>query len=135
MKYISAKLIAPCGMNCNLCSARLREEKHIVKCPGCRAADKEKPRSCVSCVIKNCAIIKKNDWKYCSPQCPQFPCRRLRNLDKRYRTKYGLSMIANLNTIADQGIRKFVAGEEKKWVKNGQVFCVHNKKYYGGKNN
>jgi len=36
-KNIPLELIAPCGMNCNLCSAYLREEKYIVKCPECKA--------------------------------------------------------------------------------------------------
>jgi len=130
MKSISPKLIAPCGMNCNLCSAYLREEKYIVKCPGCRADNKYKPNSCAKCIVKNCQILKQNKWKYCSSRCQKFPCARLKSLDKRYRTKYGMSMIDNLNNIEKNGIRKFIKQEEKKWIKGNKIFCVHRKKYY-----
>lgn len=33
-------LIAPCGMNCSICMAYLREKN---KCPGCRGNDIDKP--------------------------------------------------------------------------------------------
>ena len=45
-------------------------------------------------------------------ECAAFPCRRLRQLDLRYRTKYGMSMLANLEAIRTFGIRKFVALQE-----------------------
>jgi hypothetical protein len=124
------KLIAPCGMNCNLCSAYLRKEGYIRKCPGCRGNNNDKPNYCVRCKIKNCKIIKKNNWKYCSIKCEKFPCQRLKNLDKRYRTKYMMSMIDNLNNIEKKGIRKFIKQEENKWIKGNKIFCVHNKKYF-----
>lgn len=129
-KSIPLELIAPCGMNCNLCSAFLREEKYIVKCPGCRADDHYKPRSCAKCIINHCEILKQNQWQYCSSQCPQFACNRLKNIDRRYRTKYGMSMIDNLNDIEKRGIRAFIAQEEKKWIKGDQIFCVHKKVYF-----
>lgn len=121
---MKTKLIAPCGMNCNLCVAFLREKN---KCPGCRT---NKIEYCRKCTIRNCAIIKKNKWKFCSVKCEKFPCTRLKNLDKRYKTKYSMSMIDNLNFIHKKGIRNFVKKEINKWTKKGKVFCVHNKKYY-----
>lgn len=44
-------LIAPCGMNCNLCLANLREKN---TCPGCRISKKEKSISRDKCKIKKC---------------------------------------------------------------------------------
>jgi hypothetical protein len=120
-------LIAPCGMNCNLCIAYLREKN---KCPGCRIYSADKPDTRTACVIKNCKVLKDNNWKYCSRKCEKYPCKRLKDLDKRYRTKYMMSMIDNLEFINQKGIRKFIRLEEKRWIKDNKIFCVHNKKYF-----
>ncbi len=127
---MNSKLIAPCGMNCALCLGYLREKN---KCPGCRS-DKDTPNYCTRCIIKNCKIIKENNWKYCSPKCKKYPCVRLKKLDKRYKTKYCMSMINNLNDIEKNGIRSFLKQEEKRWIKGNKIFCVHDKKYYEIKN-
>ena len=94
---IKSGLIAPCGMNCALCMARLIREKN--QCPGCRGDELGKPKHCVQCVIVNCDHFKETKNKYCSSKCAKFPCTRLRNLDKRYRTKYHMSMLENLKYI------------------------------------
>ena len=121
-------LIAPCGMNCGICSAYLRKEKPVVKCLGCREVIKNK--YCRKCIIKNCNILKKNNWKFCSDKCGRYPCARLKSLDKRYRNKYGMSMVENLETIQKKGIRKFLKQQKKKYQKKQGVICVHNKKVY-----
>jgi hypothetical protein len=48
-------------------------------------------------------------------------------LDKRYRTKYGASMIGNLRAIAADGINRFIAAEKKQWACRGcgKVLCMH----------
>ena len=127
IKGIPLKLIAPCGMNCNLCLGYLRD-KNV--CPGCRDYYCSEGDYRQSCIIKNCKILKRNKWKYCSIKCENFPCARLKSLDKRYRIKYGMSMIENLNNIAKNGIRAFIRQEVKKWIKRDSVFCVHRKTYY-----
>jgi hypothetical protein len=124
---MKTKLIAPCGMNCNLCIAFLREKN---KCPGCNFQGKPNSDYFRKCTIKNCKIIEKNNWKFCSDKCEKFPCKRLKNLDKRYKTKYSMSMIENLEKIKKKGILKFIKGEEKRWIKGNKIFCVHNKKYF-----
>ena len=125
-KTISLGLIAPCGMNCNLCIGYLREKN---RCPGCNNID-NKSNYHIRCIIRNCKILQQNKWKYCSSKCDKFPCTRLKNLDKRYRTKYGMSMIENLHHIEENGIKEFVRQEEKKWVKEDKIFCVHLKMYF-----
>ncbi|MBN1566296.1 MAG: DUF3795 domain-containing protein [Acidobacteria bacterium] len=109
-------MIAPCGMNCSVCVAYLAMKNDLKKkgfsrsyCAGCR------PRG------KNCAFMKKKCEKlgegliqFCY-KCENFPCQRLKHLDKRYRTKYHLSMIENLNFIKANGMEKFLAREEAKW--------------------
>ncbi|OGO18850.1 MAG: hypothetical protein A2Z15_08325 [Chloroflexi bacterium RBG_16_50_11] len=113
---MEAILIAPCGMNCALCSAYLAREYDLKKqgimrsyCMGCR------PRG------KNCAFMKKSCErlgkglvKYCY-ECADYPCRRLKHLDKRYRTNYHMSVIENLEFIRNQGIEKFLKRETEKW--------------------
>jgi hypothetical protein len=83
------------------------------KCAGCRGSNKNKSISCARCIIKNCEILKDSNWKHCSEKCEKFPCQRLKNLDKIYRTKYGMSMIENLRFIKDNGIRRFIKNEKK----------------------
>ena len=118
-----AKLIAPCGMNCGVCMAYLREKN---KCPGCHAPDTDKNISCVRCKIKNCEVFKGGKAKFCF-ECINFPCDRLKHLDKRYRTKYNMSMLENLENIKLSGINKFVKNENIRWIcsKCGGTICVH----------
>jgi hypothetical protein len=120
----NAKLIAPCGMNCGVCMAYLREKN---KCPGCRGNNENKSISCVRCIIKNCRILKQNKLGFCSEKCKKYPCIRLRNLDKRYRTKYNMSMIENLENIKTKGIKKFLKNQKIKYTcsKCNGTICVH----------
>ena len=120
---IKSSLIAPCGMNCGICMAYLREKK---KCPGCRESNENKSFSVVNCRIKNCDELKKNNVKFCFT-CKKFPCARIKHIDKRYRTKYNMSMIENLENIKKFGIRKFVNNEKIRWAcsKCGGTICVH----------
>jgi len=64
---------------------------------------------------------------FCSDKCEKFPCARLKNLDKRYRTKYKMSMLENLENIKKFEIKKFVKFEQKRWKcpKCGELLCVH----------
>lgn len=123
MSEMKADLIAPCGMNCRLCLAYQREKKH---CPGCRGDDAGKSASCVSCIIKNCTVIQSNQSGFCY-QCEKYPCLRLRQLDKRYRTKYRMSMLKNLEKIKEDGLDQFLQQEEERWKcpSCGGTLCVH----------
>jgi hypothetical protein len=124
-KSIKSTLIAPCGMNCSLCHAYIRN-KNV--CPGCYGDDDLKSKSCAMCHIKNCEIRKAEKFKYCF-ECYEFPCLWMKRIDKRYRTKYAMSMIDNLEYIKQSGIRTFVRQEKKKWIcaNCGKIICVHKK--------
>lgn len=111
-ELIHNEMIAPCGMNCGLCIGHLREKR---KCPGCRTLDAYKSSYGRECYIRSCQILKNNNLEYCSDKCEKYPCTRLKNLDKRYRTKYGMSMIENLSSIEKNGLEKFLKIEEEKW--------------------
>ncbi len=121
---IKSELIASCGMNCGICMAYLREKN---KCDGCRSSYKNKPESCRKCIIIRCENLKKTKSKFCSEKCEKFPCARLKSLDKRYRTKYNMSMLENLKNIEELGIRKFVKNEKVRWTCSecGGTICVH----------
>jgi hypothetical protein len=99
-------LIAPCGMDCAICSAFLRVKN---RCEGCYSANNQCRRNCT---IAACEKVR---GRY-HHTCGDFPCRRLKQLDTRYRTKYGMSMIANLGAIREHGIRAFVGTERDRWT-------------------
>jgi hypothetical protein len=116
-------LIAPCGMNCALCRAYGRDRR---ACPGCRGADTNKSKSCVTCKIKNCETRISSGAEFCF-QCKQFACHKIEQIDRRYRAKYGMSMIENLKNIQKLGLEHFVKSEKAKWAcpECGEPLCVH----------
>ena len=117
------KLIAPCGMNCAICRAYLRTNN---PCHGCNNAEQNKPKTRLFCKLRTC---KKRKGRFCYA-CTDFPCDRLKRLDNRYQTKYGMSEIENLKYIRDNGIKEFLEKERKRWIFNKHILCVHDKKYY-----
>jgi hypothetical protein len=130
---MKGSLIAPCGMNCGICSRYLAysnslEEQRgkVIHCLGCLPRN----RQCAF-IKKRCELLTKNRIRFCY-DCPGFPCEKLRTLDKRYRTKYGMSMIENLEFIRDKGIDKFLRRQAKKYKcpTCGGTVCVHNGRCY-----
>lgn len=122
--YRYDSMIAPCGMNCGLCIGHLREKR---PCGGCFKKDaKNKPEVCRSCNIVNCENLVADGSGFCY-ECEQYPCARLKRLDHRYRTKYGMSMLENLEYIRESGLEGFVKREEEKWVcpRCGSGLSVH----------
>ncbi|MBN2488189.1 MAG: DUF3795 domain-containing protein [Methanosarcinaceae archaeon] len=133
---IDPQLIAPCGMNCAICSSYLAYENEIPRkrgkvtyCKGCR------PRN------KQCAFLKKRcedelkllkgDIDFCF-ECNCFPCEGLERLDQGYRKKYDMSMIENLNEIKETGISRFIKDQYEKYKCSecGNLISVHNKKCF-----
>jgi len=119
----TTKSIASCGLNCGICVAYLRDKN---KCPGCMAGNEDKPKTRSDCKIKNCGELKKNDSGYCF-SCAIFPCARIKHLDERYRRKYDVSSIENLESIRKSGIRKFIENEKVRWAcpECGGTVCAH----------
>lgn len=109
-EHTDFSLIAPCGMNCGICLAHLREKN---MCMGCRNLDPHKSKSRVKCIIKNCARLHETGSGFCF-ECSNFPCTRLKQLDKRYRFKYKMSMIENLENIRKSGLEAFISAELKR---------------------
>jgi len=122
-------LIAPCGMNCALCAAYLFKQMDLNKigfhrtyCPGCIPRGKNCTHMADACELLGNGLVR-----FCF-ECESYPCKRLKALDKRYRTKYHMSMIENLNSIKEDGMKNFLETEEQKWrcPKCGGTICCHN---------
>jgi hypothetical protein len=115
--------IAPCGMNCRTCIAYMRAKN---KCPGCRIFSSEKAVTVRRCIIVNCSYLEKTESGFCY-ECVQFPCKRMKHLDNRYRTKYNTSFIENLLMIKEKGIEGFLAFESgRRTCPNcGSTLSVH----------
>jgi len=128
-KNLSSDLVAPCGMNCTLCASYLALVNDVKSkgirmpyCAGCR------PRN------KNCAFLKKQctrlmngEVAFCF-ECSDFPCDRLRTIDSRYKSRYRMSMIENLNFIKEHGMQNFLEKQKKLWkcLNCGELICCHN---------
>ena len=123
---MKSEMIAPCGMNCRLCRAYQRKRN---KCHGCNSDTSNISPHCNTCKIKNCEALSDHGSKFCFA-CDSYPCVKIKNLDKRYRLKYGMSMIQNLDTINKIGIRKFLVLEKKRWTCSqcGNLICIHDKR-------
>jgi len=91
-------------------------------CSGCRPRGKN-----CTFMKKHCDLLGKGLVQFCY-ECEKFPCSRLKDLDKRYRTKYHMSMIENLEFIKEHGMERFLEKEEAKWrcPECGEVICCHN---------
>ncbi len=118
MKYSS---VAPCGLICDLCYAFQRTKN---RCAGCNSGG-VKTSYCERCRIKQCPE-KADDSELCN-KCAKYPCKSVKNLDKRYSVKYGESAIANFDMIKEKGIRAFIREQKEKWKCPccGSLLCVH----------
>ena len=122
-------LIAPCGMNCGICSGYLALKNDVKSkgvrmsyCAGCRPRGKQ-----CAFLKKRCAKLMNDIVQYCY-ECDEFPCHSLEHMDKRYQTFFRMSMIENLEYIKEHGIAELLEREEEKWQcpDCGGVICCHN---------
>ncbi len=126
---MNQELIAPCGMNCAVCSGYLAFKNDVKSqgvrmpyCSGCRPRDKQ-----CAFLKKRCNRLLEGQVQYCY-QCPDYPCQGLQQIDKRYRSLFRMSLIDNLEYIRDKGVRSLLEKEEEKWrcPQCGAVICCHN---------
>ncbi|MHB8107327.1 MAG: DUF3795 domain-containing protein [Candidatus Cryosericum sp.] len=122
---IPVLMMAPCGMNCGVCAKHLRDRD---PCLGCLAID----RKLNHCEVGIKVCTERNAGATFCFDCAKYPCRRLRQLDLRYRTKYGMSMLENLDRIRELGLERFMAIENTRWVcpACGNPICVHDRRCY-----
>jgi hypothetical protein len=117
------KNLAPCGINCGTCRAYLRSKNN---CPGCMADSGPQRTSCLNCKIRNCAELRNSESEFCY-DCSEFPCSRLKHIDKRYKTKYRTSLIQNLIEIKTKGTEAYLLNERSRWTCKscGSALCIH----------
>ena len=96
-------MIAPCGLDCSICSRAQIEDD---PCPGCNGPDENKPDFCANrCGIILCRKRKDNGYTYCD-ECPDYPCEDVMEKENRYTTQYPLreSPLENLRAIREDGM-------------------------------
>jgi hypothetical protein len=113
------EMVAPCGMNCNLCSWVLDPAKP--GCAGCRPRGR-------GCVHKKglCPKLARSEIKFCY-QCPEFPCSSLLLIEKRYVRAHNYSFVENLNHIRRRGMPAFLEREIRRYAcpTCGGLLTVH----------
>ena len=108
-------MIAPCGLDCSICSQAQKAEN---PCPGCNGPDENKPDFCAHrCGIILCQKRKDNGWIFCDV-CPDFPCADVMEKEDRYTSAYPLreSPLENLRMIREEGLDAFLELERKTWT-------------------
>lgn len=131
MKPISEELIAPCGINCAICSRYLAYKNNLRRsqCLGCRPGNKN-----CSYLFGKCPEINNvstNERVFCY-ECKHYPCKHLNRVDARYRKNYIVSIKENLEHIKQLGIRQFIEEEYAKHrcPRCGGLFSIHNRKCF-----
>ena len=76
---------------------------------GCRPSEKN-----CAFIMKRCKYLPKKEVEFCF-ECKVFPCGNLRKLDKRYRTRFKMSMIENLEFVKENGIEEFLKNQKEKY--------------------
>jgi hypothetical protein len=128
---ISKELIAPCGMNCAICSKYLSYVNNLKQsqCVGCRPRNKR-------CEYLFAKCLGANNTTTCNAvfcfECDQYPCKEIQRMDNRYRKSYNMSVKDNLEYIEKKGIDKFINEQYKKYhcSECGELISIHNRKCF-----
>jgi hypothetical protein len=107
---IDKLMFSPCGMNCMVCYVHLKMNK---PCSGCLADDMGKPERCKNCALTSCA--KEKGITYCL-NCADYPCSRIKNMEKSYRKRYQTSLIENSRYAQAHGLKAFFEKEIERWT-------------------
>lgn len=120
---IDEALFAPCGMNCLVC---YRHCAHKTPCAGCLLGERGKPAHCRACALRDC--VRQRGLAYCY-ECGDYPCRRIKNLERSYRTRYGASLMENSEQVRTQGLAAFMAAQRARYTcpACGGVISLHDR--------
>lgn len=118
---IDCSLFAPCGMNCLVC---YRHCDHPKPCAGCLGGDSGKPGHCRQCQIKACAEEKAVSHCF---KCPEYPCKRIKALEKSYTGRYGVSLVQNSMWVQAHGLAAFLERQREQFIcpRCGGIVCLH----------
>jgi len=127
------ELIAPCGMNCAICSRYLSYVNNLKRsqCPGCQPGNKHCSYLFAKCSGINGALQGTANASFCF-ECDQYPCKQLNRMDDRYRSNYGMSVKDNLVSIKSIGVVRFTEEqyEEYRCSRCGGLISIHNRKCF-----
>lgn len=129
---IRPELIAPCGINCALCSrylAGLNNHK-TTSCPGCRPRNMRCTYLFAKCRGLNHEVLP-GAAEFCI-KCDQYPCKEIERLQKRYTSHYNIDPKANLTAIKQAGIDRFIVEEyrQHRCEHCGGLISMHNRKCF-----
>ena len=128
---ISEELIAPCGMNCAVCSRYLSYVNNLKRsqCVGCRPRNERCAYLFGKCTGIN--HTSRDKAAFCF-ECSHYPCSQINRIDERYKNNYGMSMKDNLEYISKMGVGKFIKEQYKKYrcSKCGGLISIHNRKCF-----
>lgn len=118
---IDSIMFAPCGMNCMVCYKHCYNKK---PCAGCLASDQGKPEHCRKCQIKDCRNARGIDYCY---QCPDYPCKPIKALEKSYITRYHASLMENSRSVGTLGMEVFLEQQKKRYTcpACGGIISIH----------
>jgi len=106
---INIDMLAPCGLNCTLCSRHLGKNP----CPGCRARLSEPDTYRRKCVMRAC--VMERGYFTCA-DCADRPCKRMKAFTKRYRDGYGVDLDADAARLRAIGTEAFLKEQIKAHV-------------------
>jgi len=123
---IDTKMFAPCGMNCMVCYKHCYTKKTKHPCGGCMVESKNKPEHCRKCKIKDC--IQSKGITYCY-ECNEFPCKLIKNLERSYKKRYGVSLVENSQIAKEKDIPFLLNIHNQKYrcPKCGGIISIHDK--------
>ena len=127
------ELIAPCGMNCALCSRYLAYVHHLNRsqCAGCRPSNKHCTYLFAKCSGLNANRAGNADAPFCG-ECELYPCAQIECMDKRYRSQYGMSIKETMNVIVSDGPEALAQRHAQQFAcpKCGDVISIHNRRCF-----
>jgi len=110
----SIDLIAPCGMNCAICSKYLSHINNLKRsqCRGCRTENNNCTYLFAKCTGLNNSLKRNATASFCF-ECHQYPCKQINRMDIRYRNCYAMSIIDDLENIKKLGNKRFPEEQKK----------------------
>ncbi len=130
---IKEELVAPCGMNCGICSNYLAyiNDLNRSQCTGCRPSNKKCSYLFEKCSGINHSLEGNTGAMFCF-ECDQYPCKEINRMDRRYRENYKMSVKENLEYIKKSGLVEFVAEQHKehRCSKCDGLISIHNRKCF-----
>lgn len=95
-------------------------------------SDQGKPEHCRKCKIKDC--IREKSLSYCF-ECPEYPCRLIKNLEKSYNKRYQASLMENSEFVCQHGLEILMEQQKEKYTcpKCGGIISIHDRMLMCGK--